>query len=61
MYTVELINNEIVSYNERIERNEREQDAYMATYGEMNQKLYDRHEELVDELCGLLTLRRILK
>lgn len=55
------INQKVDRYNRDIERNEREQYAYMMTYGEMNQELYDKHEKLADELEGVLILRRILQ
>lgn len=55
------INQKIDRYNRAIEMNESEQYAYMMTYGEMNQELYDKHEKLVSELEGVLILRRILQ
>ena len=41
----QYINQKIDRYNRAIEMNEREQDVYMMTYGEMNQELYDKHEK----------------
>lgn len=52
------INRKIDALSKRIERNEKEQDRYVAKYGEQNDALYDQHEKLCDQMEELCNRRR---